>query len=110
MAELEQVSLQRELDSLVDPRNAAYHGPDSITHFRAFKIESVITEFKQQAPNLYQLLSSLGQSVQTSNDEHEMKVAMSISILLKCRSVKVLGIQLLITLMLLARATNRQVK
>lgn len=110
IGELEEVSLPRELDCLVNPRNAAYHGPDSITHFRAFNMDSIITEFKQQAPNIYQLLRSLGQSAQTSNYEHDAKVAMSISILMKCRSVKVLGIQLLITLMLLARATNRQVK
>lgn len=110
IAGLEEVSLSRELDCLVNPRNAAYHGPDSITHFRSFDVDSVITEFKQQAPNVYQLLRSLGQSAHTSNYEHDAKVAMSMSILMKCRSVKVLGIQLLITLMLLARATNRQVK
>ena len=50
-------------------------------------------------------------SSQTSDEEeHDVKVAMSMSILLKCRSVKVLGVQLLITLTPLARATNREVK
>ena len=53
IAELERVSLPSELDSLVNPSNAAYHGPDSIVYYRAFDIDSVITEFTQQAPNLY---------------------------------------------------------
>ena len=110
IAQLEMVSLPSELDCLVNPSNVAYHGPDSISHFRAFNMDAIITEFTQQAPNVYHLLRSFGQCAQTSDEEHDVKVTMSMSILLKCRSVKVLGVQLLITLMLLARATNRQVK
>ena len=102
--------LSSELLSLLQPVHAAYHGPDSITHFESFSFDVIVDEFQQLAPNLYELFKSLGGGVSTDNDVTEVRVATSLSILLKCRSAKVLGVQLLLTLMLLARATSRQVK
>ena len=105
--------LSRELNGLVNPLNTSYHGPDTISHFKDFNIDKLLAEFSEQAPNLFSLLSSLGQGqgsrVDADDKEHEVRVAMSMSILLKCCSVRVLGLQLLETLMLLARATSRQV-
>ena len=103
---ISQSLLSSEVDGLVNPKNTAYHGPDTITHFKDFNIDRILAEFSEQAPNLFTLLLSLGQSPREDDDEHGVRVAMSVSILLKCRSVRVLGVQLLITLMLLARATS----
>ena len=105
--------LSSEFLSLLTPQHAIYHGPDSITHFETFSIDAIIAEMLQCAPNLYQLLQSLGKSTPSEGDGsrlEEVRVATSLSILLKSRSTKVLGVQLLLTLMLLARLTSRQVK
>ena len=115
LAQKEHVSqslLSSEHDGLVDPKNTAYHGPDTISHFKDFNMDRLLAEISKQAPNLFTLLTSLSQSprAEAIDDDHAVRVAMSVSILLKCRSVRVLGVQLLITLMLLARATSRQVK
>lgn len=59
-------------------------------------------------------MMNLGQAYRLACDTsiasaQEFKALMSLFTLVKCRSAKVLGIQLLITLMLLARSTSRQV-
>ena len=85
----------------------------TLSHFTDFNMDRLLAEISEQAPNLLTLLTSLSQSPQAEeaiDGDHAVRVAMSVSILLKCRSVRVLGVQLLITLMLLARATSRQVK
>ena len=105
--------LTSEFLSILTPQHAIYHGPDSITHFETFSIDGIIAEMLQCAPNLYELLQSLRQSTPSEGDGSrldEVRVATSLSILLKSRSRKVLGVQLLLTLMLLARSTSRQVK
>ena len=84
---------------------AVYHGPDNIIHFESFNVDAVIAEMRVFAPNLYGLLKSMGTS--TNDGTEEVRVATSLDILLKSRSVKVLGVQLLIALMLLARSTDR---
>ena len=105
--------LSSEFLSLLTPEHATCHGPNTITHFETFSIESIIAETLQCAPNLYQLLQSLGQSTPTEQDGlqlEEVRVATSLSIILKSRSIRSLGVQLLLTLMLLARSTSSQVK
>lgn len=98
------------MNSLLNPSNAVYHGQDSITHFESLSIDGVIAEFMQHAPNLYQLFKLLCQNNPTEEtDQAQLRVATSLGILLKCHSTKVLGSQLLLTMMLLARATSRQV-
>ena len=72
-------------------------------------MDTIIDKFVTYAPNLYDLLKSLGGATPTEPNDmqlQEVRVATSLSVLLKSRSVKVLGVQLLITLMLLARATR----
>ena len=107
--------LSNEMKAVMRPGNAAYHGPDTIAHFDTFSIDGVVAELNQFSPDLYQLFKFLGQcgehgdDIQYSITLDEVKVVTSICTLLKCRSVKVLGLQLLLTLMLLARATSRQV-
>ena len=104
------IQLSSEFLSLVTPEHATYHGPDTISHFETFNIDTVIAEMYQCAPNLYQLLLSLGKTVPSGSHLEAVRVATALSILLKSHSTKVLGVQLLVTLMLLARSTSRQVK
>jgi len=101
--------LSREIKSVVVPVNAAYHGPDTPSHFEDFSIDAVVAEFSCLAPNVYHLLKSLG-NCEAGDDAvatNEVKVVTCMSILLKCHSYRVLGVQHLLTLMLLARATSR---
>ncbi len=102
-------------NTVMHPGNAVYHGSDSITHFDTFSVDTVVTEFKQFTPDLLQLFKSLGRCQQHVHDTDQplelddVKVATSLCTLMKCRSVKVLGLQLLLTFILSARATSKQV-
>ena len=93
---------------------AVYHGPDTVTHFNDFSMDHVITEFKKQAPDVWQLLNNLGNTGRFSEDteQHQLaqlRIVSCLSTLLKTRSHKSLGVQLLVSLMLIARATSRRV-
>ena len=106
--------LETQIGSLLSSQNATYHGPDTITHFNDFSMDQVITEVKNQAPDVWQLLNNLGNTGRFSedNEQHQLaqlRIISCLSTLLKSRSQKMLGIQLLISLMLIARATSRRV-
>ena len=107
-------SLETQIGSLLSSQNAAYHGPDTITHFNDFSMDHIITEFKNQAPDVWQLLNNLGNTGRFSEDNQQQQLAQLqiisyLSTLLKTRSLKTLGVQLLVSLMLIARATSRRV-
>ena len=110
-------SLTTQADLLLHDDLSVYHGPNKISHFNEFSLESVRSELKQNAPSLYQLFTALSRNTavgdqHNSEDEchDDMKAITSLSVLLKSRSVKVLGLQLLIGMMLVGRATSRRVK
>jgi len=87
------VSLSSELLSLLKSDYAAYHGPDSINHFESFSMNTIIDEFVTHAPNLYDLLKSLGGAEPTEPNDmqlQEVRAATSLSVLLKSHSVKFL--------------------
>ena len=107
-------SLESQIGSLLSSQNTAFHGPDTITHFNDFSMDHVITEFKNQAPDVWQLLNNLGNTGRFSEDNEQrqlaqLRIVSCLSTLLKTRSHKTLGVQLLISLMLIARATSRRV-
>ena len=100
--------LELQMEAILNPNNTVYHGPDTVEHLEQFSMDDIISEFKQNAPQLHELFQSLGNS---SNDtcENETKIITSLCALVKSRSKKVLGLQLMISFMLIARATNKQV-
>ncbi len=90
------------------------HGPDSPEHFDSFSIDTVITELKTHVPDLHRLFMTLGDVERNKKDAdarpvEETRAVTSLCALLKARSVRVQGIQLLLGFMLVARSTNRQV-
>lgn len=116
LRELEQPSqLSRELNTLMTPSLSLYHGPNNVENFEVFSMSSLVSELSKHAPELYEVFQTLGQTARLKDDRdqtdesYDVMAVMSLCTLLKCRSQKVLGIQLLITLMLLARSTNKQV-
>ena len=99
-----------EMNHMLTPDCALYHGPNTIEHFDKFSMDSLMEEARTLAPDLYTLLQILGRTERhTPCRDNEIMTLTSPCTLLKSRSQKVLGIQLLIGLMLLARSTNKQV-
>ena len=98
-----------ELDALTQRNVAAYHGPDTVEHLERFSMDTITADFVQHAPHLYQLLCKLGQGRCQSDTQKSTQAIMCLCALMKGRSKMVLGMQLLITFMLIARATSRQV-
>ena len=106
--------LASQIDGITSSPYAAYHGPNTIAHFKEFSVEHLITEFKQYAPDVWQFVNLLGNTDRFSDNADLLAVAQCraasvMCTLLKCRSQKTLGLQLLIGLMLIARATSRRV-
>lgn len=107
--------LESQMQSLLRPDLLCYHGPDSIGHLEHFSLDTLIEECKVNAPDVLDLIKTLGNCSRhdDESDEHlqiaTLRSTMALCTLLKCRSVKVLGLQLFITIMLIARATSKQV-
>ena len=96
--------------ALLDVRHQLYHGPNTIENFHNFSIESVISELQKHAPDVFLLLQQLGKKSEHESEGQTMQdlgPLTAIIALLKNRSVRVLGVQLLLTL--IVRATNKQV-
>ena len=106
--------LDSQLQALMNSSHSAYHGPDTVPHFESFSVDSVITELRTHCPDVFRLLNTLGRVDRCEDPSNaqvtQLKSIISLLTLLKCRSVKVLGVQLLLSFMLIARATSKQVK
>lgn len=110
--------LDDQMQSLVNPNMLAYHGPDTIAHLQCFSLDSMMDEFIVNAPDVMDLIRHLGKCDRyesgDAGEEHlriaTLRSVTALCTLLKCRSVKVLGLQLLLSIMLIARATNKQVE
>ena len=73
----------------------------------------LIDELKSSCPELYKLMQHLGNTqrnaVAGSIPDEELKTVMAICTLLNARSARVKGLQLMISVMLVARGIGRQV-
>ena len=72
--QLEQESaLARKLDdqiqSLLRPDMMSYHGPDTVAHLESFSLDNCITEFKDNAPDVVELIRQLGNCSRHEGDE-----------------------------------------
>ena len=98
-------SLVSQVEQLVSPSHAVYHGPNTIDNFEHFSIDTM-KEYEQYAPELFKLLTEIGDC---SEGDTDVKVVTAMSAIVKLRSRKALGLQLLTSFMLLSRGTSRQV-
>ena len=123
VAELEQKcslgqTLDEQMQRLIDPMMISYHGPNTVDNFANFSLDAVMAELRTNAPDVVELLSHLArcerfeEGITDSNQEHiaTLRSTTALCTLLKGRSIKVLGLQLLLSFMLIARATSKQVK
>ena len=76
-------------------------------------MDQLLKEFEQYAPDVLQLLKALGDVQTTGANEvaptQNGKVVVAMCTLMRSRTRRVLGLQLLISFMLVARSTNSQV-
>ena len=89
-------------------------GPDTPDHFQNFSIDRVIQELQEQAPDMYKFFMQLcdvqrNVSPDSSISIKEIKGVTSLCTVLNARSNRVKGLQLLISMMLIARSTSKQV-
>ena len=123
VAELEKKStfaLDQEMEALLCPDMVVYHGPDTVDHLKSFSLDAVVAEMRDNAPDALELVSQLGGCSRFDAGEGDaesepariarLRAVTALCTLLKGRSVKVLGLQLLLSFMLIARATSKQVK
>ena len=103
-------SLPLELDSLLQHGKYALRGPDTPAHFTEFSVEAIVSEFQKYAPNIYRLFLDLGDTDRCAHTPAEEKKSLvSMCTIFNARSRKAHGMQLLMSFMLIARATSRQV-
>ena len=114
MSSISVVKLVDQMQTLLRPDKETCHGPDTVHHFETFSLDAVIAELHAHAPDVVQLFQQLGRCDRFSDDEllrtSELRSMTALCTLLKSRSVKLLGIQLLISFMLIGRATSKQVR
>ena len=110
------VDYQQKLHSEIDRAASSrilVHGPDTVQGFQDFSMSSVISELQATCPEVYSLIQQLGNTQRNAKDgsvpDEELKGVMAICTLLNAGSARVKGMQLMISLMLVARAAGRQV-
>lgn len=99
-----QLSHERSLNQLLT----------SLERLDSFTLAEVIRDVKRSAPNLYSLLCDLGDTSRNASDKmitthEEVKVITSVCVLPNARSRRIKGVQLFLSIMLIARAVNKQV-
>ena len=110
-------SLAQEAGAVIKAGSMIVSGPDTPEHLEAFSIDGIISELKAYAPTLLQLVQSIGEAARTQKTDGEIdwksgeniKAVTALCTLLNTRSKRAKGMQLLVSLMLIARATSRQV-
>ena len=105
--------LQEQIRTLLSHGGLVVHGPDSLSNLEKFSINGVMEEVRHFAPDLLRLFDQLGDVHRNADGEdvtHEqINAFVALSALLNACSRKCTGLQLFIGMMLVARATNRQV-
>ena len=107
--------LVQQMDSLLQHGDQILHGPNTLTRFPAFSLKAIAEEIEKNAPDVYQLFCQLGDTdrnptTSTETSVEQWKAIMSMSTILNARCRTANGLQLLLSFMLIARATSKQVK
>ena len=110
VSELEKAGcLVQQMDTLIQCGKHISHGPHTPECFDSFSMGEVLSEIEMHAPDVMNLLRVLGNTDRNVGSDDELKAVTSLCTLLKARSQRVKGMQLLMSYMLIARATSKQV-
>ena len=106
--------LAMEADQVISYNEQVFHGPDSTDNLAKFSLDTLVDELRSQAPSLYGLLQEVGHTSRNHSATEgicteELKTVTSMCVLLNARTNRCNGMQLLMSLMLIVRATNKQV-
>ena len=116
--ELEQSSVQTlcaEAASLVQEGSLVSSGPDTLERFEQYSLDGILSELQMKAPNLLNLVLTIADADRNASfdeakrSKEQTKAVSSLCTLLNARSERTKGLQLGMSMMLIARATNRQV-
>ena len=107
--------IKDEFSLLLSEGGMLCFGPDSLEHLDSFSLAGIIRDVRETAPNLYSLLCDLGDTSRNARDEvttthEEIKALTSLCTLANARSQRAKGVQLFLSIMLIARAVNKQVR
>ena len=107
-------SLCHQADAVIARESAVTQGPHTLTAFHELDFDTISAELQTRAPDLYQLCMTLGNTQRNQHEDsgrtvEEVKAITSMCSLLNARSARMKGPQLLIGMMLVARATSKQV-
>ena len=116
--QLEQTSpenLARQVDAVVHHGGHVASGPDTPDHFHDFSLDKVVLELQELAPDTYKAFMQLGNVHRHLHHDSEVTATNEIKAItflctrMNARSSRAKGIQLLLSMMLIARSTSKQV-
>ena len=107
--------LMQQMDSLLQHGDQILHGPNTPARFPEFSVKVITEEIQKNAPDVYQLFLQLGDADRNPTNStvtpvEQRKAIMSLCTILNARCRTANGLQLLLSFMLIARATSKQVK
>ena len=107
--------LDDQMQTLLQSNMCSFHGPDTVDHFHRFSLDTVIAELHTAAPDVVELFQHLAKGDRFEDDDElsrivQIRSTTALCTLLKGRSVKLLGLQLLFSFMLIEQAASKQVR
>ena len=109
-------TLDQQLQRLVLSDTLVAKGPSNLQRLESFSMEAILSELQSLAPDVLNLFTTLGNTRRNVADDiqgvvpNDIKALVSICTLLNCRSQRSKGLQLFLSLMLVARGVNKQVR
>ena len=91
-------------------------GPNSLQNLDSFSLSSILHDIQMKAPNIFSLFNDLGDTSRNSRSDtsnftdEELKALTSLCTLANAKSQRAKGMQLFMSIMLIARAVNKQVR
>ena len=107
--------LTQQMDLLLQRGDQILRGPNTPARFSQFSVKVLTEEIETNAPDVYQLFLKLGDTDRnltfgTDTPVEQRKAIMSLCTLLNARNRSANGLQLLLSFMLIARATSKQAR
>lgn len=105
---------QLEFSSVLSESSTLCLGPNSLEHLDNFSLSEIASDLQLKAPNLFSLFRDLGDTNRnarpdTSTTTEGIKALASLCTLANARTQRAKGVQLFLSIMLIARAVNKQV-
>ena len=67
-------TMVRQADSIAQRKCSVTQGPDAIDHLHKFSIDSIITDLREQSPDLYSLFLKIGDTRRNAHDDEGLSM------------------------------------